>query len=206
MELGLSPDGKPSWAERMLALRDDPSLGLGPFRLAFLEALLRAADMRASRNDKPESEPKGGVWRTMREIELRGCNAEPLMSYLKALGVLRVVAEQADKRARGAWRHSHFVFSSKLNPDGLASFFLNDYRPTPVVVPWSGNDFFNVSAIRATEPLKTTPTSSKIIRAFLTTKGDRLEVYRRALEKTLLIIRDMEITKKDIEGNSDKAK
>jgi len=61
MELGLSPDGKPSWAERMLALRDDPSLGLGPFRLAFLEALLRAADMRASRNDKPESEPKGGV-------------------------------------------------------------------------------------------------------------------------------------------------
>jgi CRISPR-associated endonuclease/helicase Cas3 len=46
MELGLSPDGKPSWAERMLALRDDPKLG--PFRLAFLEALLRAADMRAS--------------------------------------------------------------------------------------------------------------------------------------------------------------
>jgi CRISPR-associated endonuclease/helicase Cas3 len=46
MELGLGPDGEPSWAERMLRLRDDPEIG--PFRLAFLEALLRAADMRGS--------------------------------------------------------------------------------------------------------------------------------------------------------------
>lgn len=46
MELGLSAKGEPSWAERMLALRDDPNLG--PFRLAYLEALVRAADMRVS--------------------------------------------------------------------------------------------------------------------------------------------------------------
>lgn len=46
MELGLSADGRPSWAERTLALRDDPKLG--PFRLAYLESLLRAADMRVS--------------------------------------------------------------------------------------------------------------------------------------------------------------
>lgn len=49
MELGLCAeepfDGHPSWAERMIRLRDT----LGPFRLAYLEALLRAADMRASR-------------------------------------------------------------------------------------------------------------------------------------------------------------
>lgn len=48
MQLGRSGHGQPSWAERMLKLRDDPELG--PFRLAYLEALLRAADMRASRN------------------------------------------------------------------------------------------------------------------------------------------------------------
>jgi CRISPR-associated endonuclease/helicase Cas3 len=35
-----------SWATRMLSLRDHPLLG--PFRLAHLEALLRAADWRAS--------------------------------------------------------------------------------------------------------------------------------------------------------------
>ncbi|MBL8746055.1 MAG: CRISPR-associated endonuclease Cas3'', partial [Phycisphaerae bacterium] len=48
MELGLceSPPftGQPSWIERTLRLRD----GIGPFRLAYLEAVLRAADERAS--------------------------------------------------------------------------------------------------------------------------------------------------------------
>jgi CRISPR-associated endonuclease/helicase Cas3 len=50
MELGLCEQppftGRPSWVERMIGLRDT----LGPFRLAYLEAILRAADMRASRD------------------------------------------------------------------------------------------------------------------------------------------------------------
>lgn len=46
MELGIGQNGQPSWAERVLQLRDDPQLGI--FRLAFFEALLRAADWRAS--------------------------------------------------------------------------------------------------------------------------------------------------------------
>jgi len=48
MELGLCEEppfaGQPSWAERMIRLRD----ALGPFRLAYLEAIMRAADWRAS--------------------------------------------------------------------------------------------------------------------------------------------------------------
>jgi CRISPR-associated endonuclease/helicase Cas3 len=48
MILGLSPSGEPSWMERMLNLRD----ALGPFRLAYLEALLVAADIRASDDPK----------------------------------------------------------------------------------------------------------------------------------------------------------
>ncbi len=48
MEIGLCGQapftGQPSWLERMLNLRDL----LGPFRLAYLEAILRAADARAS--------------------------------------------------------------------------------------------------------------------------------------------------------------
>jgi len=43
MDLGWS-EGRPSWAARALALRDEH----GPFRLAYLEALLCAADRRAS--------------------------------------------------------------------------------------------------------------------------------------------------------------
>jgi CRISPR-associated endonuclease/helicase Cas3 len=49
MELGLCAEqpfsGQPSWTERMIRWRDC----LGPFRLAYLEAIVRAADMRASR-------------------------------------------------------------------------------------------------------------------------------------------------------------
>jgi CRISPR-associated endonuclease/helicase Cas3 len=41
-------DGQPSWVERVIALRDR----YGPFRLAYLEALVRAADVRASMREK----------------------------------------------------------------------------------------------------------------------------------------------------------
>jgi CRISPR-associated endonuclease/helicase Cas3 len=48
MDLGLDEHGRRSWQERMLALRDRTDLG--PFRLAYLEALVRAADVAASRD------------------------------------------------------------------------------------------------------------------------------------------------------------
>jgi CRISPR-associated endonuclease/helicase Cas3 len=44
MDLGVREDEQPAWTDRVLRLRDE----LGPFRLAFLEMLLRAADERAS--------------------------------------------------------------------------------------------------------------------------------------------------------------
>lgn len=49
-ELGLSDETGASWLERMLKLRDE----FGLLRLAFLEACLRAADIRASANIKRE--------------------------------------------------------------------------------------------------------------------------------------------------------
>lgn len=44
MRMGCDESGRPSWLARMITLRDQ----LGPFALAYLETLLRAADMRAS--------------------------------------------------------------------------------------------------------------------------------------------------------------
>lgn len=52
MELGDAPDGSPSWTSRMIALRDRPDIG--PFRLGFLEALVRLADWRASSGEHPD--------------------------------------------------------------------------------------------------------------------------------------------------------
>jgi CRISPR-associated endonuclease/helicase Cas3 len=46
MEMGDGAGGEPSWIQRALALRDRADLG--PFRLAFLEALVRLADWRVS--------------------------------------------------------------------------------------------------------------------------------------------------------------
>ena len=48
--IGLGEDGKRSWLERTLGLLE----WLGPFRLAYLEAILRAADMRASKEEQEE--------------------------------------------------------------------------------------------------------------------------------------------------------
>jgi CRISPR-associated endonuclease/helicase Cas3 len=45
MSLGATEQGR-SWSERALGLRDRPDLG--PFRLGFLEALVRISDWRAS--------------------------------------------------------------------------------------------------------------------------------------------------------------
>jgi CRISPR-associated endonuclease/helicase Cas3 len=48
MLLGASEKGEPSWLERMINLRDR----MGVFRLAYLECLIRAADVRASADPK----------------------------------------------------------------------------------------------------------------------------------------------------------
>ena len=60
LDLGLMRLGEGSWLERMVGLRDDFE-SIGPFRLAFLETLLRSADMRASAEEASSNEGGGGV-------------------------------------------------------------------------------------------------------------------------------------------------
>ncbi len=78
----------------------------------------------------------------MPEVILEGCTPEPLMNYLKALGVLRLISEQVDSEARACWRNDVFVLSSTLDHDGVLDFFLNRYQPTPIVAPWAGGSGF----------------------------------------------------------------
>ena len=74
--------------------------------------------------------------------KLDGCSPTPLAHYLKALGVLRLVAEQADATARGGWRNDRFVLVSTLDQAALEVFFLKDYQPTPLLAPWNGGSGF----------------------------------------------------------------
>lgn len=79
---------------------------------------------------------------TTYEHVLHGCAPVPLAGYLKALGVFRLVAEQADADARGFWRDERFVLLTRLTGDELVQFFVEKYKPTPVVAPWNGGSGF----------------------------------------------------------------
>jgi len=76
---------------------------------------------------------------------LDGCAPAPLAHYLKALGVLRLVAEQADPEVRGWWEGERFRLATELDAQQLRKFFLHSYAPTPFVAPWNkGSGFFQV--------------------------------------------------------------
>ncbi|HEY7387301.1 MAG TPA: type I-U CRISPR-associated protein Csx17 [Bryobacteraceae bacterium] len=107
----------------------------------------------------------------MNRVSLLGCAAEPLGSYLKALAVLRLVAEQEDPEARGWWgRDGWFCLKSKLDEDGLVEFLETRYRPTPILAPWNGGSGFYPKDRKAG------------IDAISSSTDGRFELYRRAIE------------------------
>ena len=83
-------------------------------------------------------------------LALHGCAPTPLASYLKALGVLRLVSspanhvsgEAADPHARGWWENECFHLRTTLSRDALLHFFLHDYAPSPIIAPWNGRAGF----------------------------------------------------------------
>lgn len=72
-----------------------------------------------------------------------GCAPSPLAHYLKALGIVRLVSEQADIDARGWWNGDHFMLATRLSRTELEGFFLRTYRPTALISPWNkGSGFY----------------------------------------------------------------
>jgi CRISPR-associated protein Csx17 len=78
----------------------------------------------------------------MPDVELSGCTPEPLMNYLKALGVFRLVAEQADPGARLSWEGGIAHLQSRIDRQGLGVFLLDTYKPSPIVGPWGARSGF----------------------------------------------------------------
>jgi CRISPR-associated protein Csx17 len=77
----------------------------------------------------------------MNEIVLEGCTPTPLASYLKALGVLRLVSIEFPE-TRGFWRNDQFVLLTSAGREEIERFFLEQYEPTPVMAPWNGGSGF----------------------------------------------------------------
>jgi CRISPR-associated protein Csx17 len=94
------------------------------------------------------------------------------MSYLKAVGVLRLVAEQADEDVRGCWCDGGFVLHTKLDEDALIRFFLERYRPTPIIAPWAGGSGFFGSDNRLA------------LDAICDSKSDRLIAFASLIHRT----------------------
>jgi CRISPR-associated protein Csx17 len=77
----------------------------------------------------------------MTDYRLNGCAPRPLASYLKSIGLFRVVATK-DSQLRCSWHRDRLAIHSTLSTEQLEAFFLNDYEPTPVVAPWNGGSGF----------------------------------------------------------------
>jgi CRISPR-associated protein Csx17 len=127
-------------------------------------------------------------------ICLSGCSPIPLAYYLKALGILRIVAEQVDTGARGCWQNDHLSLYSTADEAALVEFFVRSYQPTAVLAPWNGGSGFflkdNDEALVAIEKGQT----DRLKRYFEGITAARREVKRLALKakpegetKTLLL-------------------
>ncbi len=128
-------------------------------------------------------------------LPLRGCTPVPLAQYLKALGVLRLVAEQADADALGHWSDDGFVLESRLDRAALLDFFLHDYRPTPVIAPWNGGSGFypkdnttGIAAIEAASAARLQPYADtiRLTRAQLAAAGVGSESPKEEAKAALL--------------------
>src|ERR1700693_2819660 len=119
---------------------------------------------------------------------LPGCTAEPLMGYLKALGILRLVAEQKDSNARGSWRDGVFVLRSTLDLAGLEAFLLEEYRPSPFVAPWGARSgFFKGSSEK---------TAREAVDAIASTNAARFERFRSVIADVRALLSNVGIDEK----------
>jgi CRISPR-associated protein Csx17 len=102
---------------------------------------------------------------------LTGCAPAPLAHYLKGLGILRLVAEQKDATARGWWKDEAFHLATSLSRPALERFFLEEYRPTPMISPWNKGAGFVFAA------------NNPALDRLRTSKSPRMQIFRAAIRQ-----------------------
>lgn len=118
-------------------------------------------------------------------LALKGCAPAPLMTYLKALGVFRIIAEQKDPQATCWWEEGRFMISSSLSKEELVHFFMNDYSPAPVLAPWNGSSGFHPGD------------NTKILEAFSASEHERFSPYKKAITEVWQAFKDLGLAGKD---------
>ena len=120
-------------------------------------------------------------------LVLDGCVPTPLASYLKALGILRLLSspannasgDAADPHARSWWDNERFHLRTTLRRDDLIHFFLEDYAPTPIIAPWNGRAGFLEGEGQETS----TRTGADLMRRFEASSSLRFANMRRTIEQ-----------------------
>lgn len=105
---------------------------------------------------------------TLHLHHLSGCAPTPLAHYLKAIGILRLVAQQKDPDVRGFWRDQHFCLLTTLDEAALGAYFLDEYAPTPFISPWNKGSGFYARNDKGLAPVEET-------------KAPRFEAFRRGI-------------------------
>ncbi|MDE0117066.1 MAG: type I-U CRISPR-associated protein Csx17 [bacterium] len=112
----------------------------------------------------------------MNPIHLYGCRAEPLLSYLAGLGVVRLVAEQVTPEVSARWDGNHLVIAAQeLDETMLIEFFADDYIPTAVISPWNSGGGFQ------DEGKLTSPSAQRLVERVAESSHPRLAPYRDAI-------------------------
>ncbi len=122
---------------------------------------------------------------TFESLTLDGCAPTPLASYLKGLGILRLISSDAshvsgraaDPDARGWWENESFHLTTKLSDEALIRFFLDDYAPSPIIAPWNGRAGFLEGETGETSNRG----GAELMRAIQTSTSRRLENMQRTI-------------------------
>lgn len=122
------------------------------------------------------------------DLALAGCRVQPLGSYLKGLGVFRLVAEQVDKSATCRWVGETLHLRSELDAEALVAFLLERYEPSPVLAPWNSDAGFKPGS----------STNTKALVAIERSDDPRLEPYRRAIDAARTVMTRPDWTSSDL--------
>lgn len=130
--------------------------------------------------------------------DLNGCAPEPLAHYLKALGILRLVAEQVEPQARGWWEGDRFRLATSHSIDELLNFFLDDYCPTPLLAPWNGASGFFRTWDAKKKKLRQSK-NGRALETLISQKGKRWEpfqhTYQIAVEAVGGVLKQVDVDK-----------
>ena len=130
---------------------------------------------------KTEISPTVKTGDNIYEIELKGCKAEPFISYLKSLGINRLLSQQLYEKEKAKnpnlpeiksyWKDRKFHLKSPFSKERIIKFFLEEYEPTPIVSPWNGGSGFYEGD------------NTEGIDSILSSSHERFEVYRNVIQQ-----------------------